>query len=244
MLPDDVAAKIMGYSALIPDEDIYEDGSGEHGRETEPHITVKYGLHTNNGDEVAEVLAGKGSAEATLGEMTAFENEDYTVLKLDVDSPDLHKLNKKVGDDLEVTDSYPEYHPHVTIAYLRKEADWKKYACGIFEDMEVVFHELLFSSADDVETDIELGVQLGKVARMVAIKERVAMTAWDRYVGGKDRAGEFSSKTQFVAKVTLACDGSEHDAQSLWVQRMKMDAGIHDVRIVEGRVGSNGMREN
>ena len=43
---DEVAKRVMAFADLIPDEDLWDDGSGENGREDMPHCTVKYGLHT------------------------------------------------------------------------------------------------------------------------------------------------------------------------------------------------------
>ena len=40
VLPEPLAEKVRGFAALIPDEDLYDDGSGEHGREDQPHVTV------------------------------------------------------------------------------------------------------------------------------------------------------------------------------------------------------------
>ena len=48
-----------------------------------------------------------------------FENEVFDVLKFDVDSEDLHEYNGHFAK-LPNSDSYPDYHPHCTIAYLNK----------------------------------------------------------------------------------------------------------------------------
>lgn len=242
MMPFELAERLRAYASLIPDEAIYDDGSGEHGREQEPHVTVKYGIHTDDGEEVAAVLAGAGEVRATLGKMTAFENEKYSVLKIDIESPDLHRLNALVSDSLEVTDTFPDYHPHLTIAYLDKSVDWKKYAADLFEGAEAVFDSLLFSSDKDEETVVPL-VQ-AKAARVAGLRERVAKFTWEQLVGEKDLSEKFTTpRTQFTAKVTLECQSTEHDAQSEWLKNVTAE-NVLDVQIVEGRVGSNGMREN
>lgn len=241
MLPFDQAERLRAYANLIPDEALYDDGSSEHGREDSPHVTVKYGLHTDSGSEVMKVLVGAGGAKAKLGKMTAFENERYNVLKIDIDSPDLHRLNAVICENLEFTDNFPDYHPHLTVAYLNKDANWKKYASNLFEGTEVSFESLLFSSANDVETEIPL-VQ-AKAARVASLGDRVARSTWEQLVGSKDLAGQLTSpRTQFMARVTLEHNGSEHDAQQAWLKRAS--DGAHDLQIIEGRVGSHGMREN
>lgn len=49
------------------------------------------------------------------------------MLKVDVNSPDLHRLNKLVTSLSPTEDSHPVYTPHLTIAYL-KPGRGKKYA--------------------------------------------------------------------------------------------------------------------
>lgn len=175
-LPDDIAKKVMAFAALIPDEDIYDDGSGEHGREDEPHVTVKYGLHTDDPKEVEAVLGNEPPVKIQLGGMSAFHNEKYVVLKLDVRSSDLHHLNSIVSNELECTDSFPDYHPHVTIAYLNHRKDdpywYQKLYSRMFEGLHFEVDELRFSTADDKEYEIDLEGQMQKIASMA---ERIAV---------------------------------------------------------------------
>lgn len=86
LLPGSVANKIREFGASIPAEDLYDDGSGEHGRESEIHVTVKYGLHDPNPENVREGLEWQDMAYATLGKVDAFHNDDYVVLKINVSS--------------------------------------------------------------------------------------------------------------------------------------------------------------
>ena len=117
-----VAKALRNFGARIPSSKLAEDG-----RETQPHITVKYGLHGNDPAGVAKVLQNEPPITASLGKMSLFSNDDADVLKIDVDSPDLHRLNKKIADALPHTDTHPDYQPHATIAYL-KPGEGKAYA--------------------------------------------------------------------------------------------------------------------
>jgi 2'-5' RNA ligase len=171
-LPEHLAEKVKNYASLIPDEDIYEDGSGEHGREEQPHVTVKYGLHTDNPEEVKTVLSDQPPATINLGGMSAFHNDKYVVLKLDVDSNDLHALNKAISEGLECTDSFPVYKPHVTIAYLNHREDdpyyYERLYSRMFEGDEFDSGELLFSTADDDDYMIPLTGAKSAISARVA----------------------------------------------------------------------------
>lgn len=105
----------------ISHEDVYTGTDGTYGLETEPHATVLYGLHEQvHKDLVYRVCGGlsKPLEVEILGD-SAFENEDYDVLKLDVESPMLRKMNEALKS-FPYTNDYDSYKPHMTIAYLKK----------------------------------------------------------------------------------------------------------------------------
>lgn len=110
----------------IDKKDLYEpkDDTG-FGLEEDPHITILYGLHNDIKDEDIEKEINKiKDINVKLESVSAFEN-DYDVIKFDVKSDDLTKWNK-VFREFPHTNSYPNYHPHCTIAYCKKETA-KKY---------------------------------------------------------------------------------------------------------------------
>lgn len=110
--------------SLIADEDLYvdEENPGRYGKEHEPHVTIKYGLHDWEFQisELKKEIEGWGEIEGTLQDITLFENELFDVVKFDVISDRLCELNKEVSDGYPCTDSFPNYHPHCTIAYVKK----------------------------------------------------------------------------------------------------------------------------
>lgn len=116
-LPENIAKQVIEMSMKIADEDLAEDG-----REDEPHVTVLYGLQSLDGVEKA--ISGFGKVAITLGETSIFENDEYDVVKIDVDSEQLHRLNGVVAK-LPNENKYDEYEPHVTLAYVKKGAGEK-----------------------------------------------------------------------------------------------------------------------
>jgi 2'-5' RNA ligase len=154
----EVAKAAADFQKTIDPEDIYDDEEG-FGLEEESHVTVKFGVHTKDPKEVQEALEGMAGGEATLGVTSIFENGDkdgYDVVKVGVESADLRRLNKAVSDNLEVTDAFPDYKPHLTLAYVRP-GKGKKYAGKKdFEGMSWTFDVLDFSNADKEHTDIKL----------------------------------------------------------------------------------------
>lgn len=93
---------------------------GAEGIEHESHVTVKWGLHFQTPSKrLREVLKDFGPVSLTFGKTSLFSNEDADVLKVDITSPDLHRLNKLISRVIPTHDTHPTYVPHATIAYLK-----------------------------------------------------------------------------------------------------------------------------
>lgn len=143
----------------IDEDDIYfGDGeNGGYGRELDPHVTILFGVHADVPDEDVEKLINDiKQPEIVLKKISSFENELFDVLKFDVESPDLHSLNKKFTT-LPHTTSYPDYHPHATICYLKK-GKAKKYIKDLsdVEPIEVTPSEILYSKPDGTKKKYEI----------------------------------------------------------------------------------------
>jgi len=149
-LPDDLAALLLDLGAQIPDEDLAEGG-----REDEPHITVRYGLHTQKAADVEPLLTDVAPLKATFGYTTYFKGDDFDVVYVSVKSPDLHALNETLAA-LEHTDTHKGYTPHVTVAYV-KPGKGKEYAGkSALYGVECVFDELIFSTKGGKPTAFKL----------------------------------------------------------------------------------------
>jgi 2'-5' RNA ligase len=160
-IPEPVASRIRAVADAIPDEFIYDDGSGEKGREENIHITVKYGLHTSDPDEVLDKVSGWPPFQVTLGRTSIFHgDEDYAVLKLGVQSRDLIALNHYVSRAFEVTDTFPENKPHKTLVYMVKDpADpyyYREFYTDEFAGEVVEIAELVFFPAEGPKQIIPL----------------------------------------------------------------------------------------
>ena len=88
------AIKVLAAAHIIPDADLHQKGREEQG-----HVTVRYGLHTANAGDVAKLLDKQGPITFTLGKASYFapQGKDYDVVKFDVTSPDLIRVNKLLG---------------------------------------------------------------------------------------------------------------------------------------------------
>jgi len=158
-LPPAAATKIRELAASIPDTDLAADG-----RESTPHVTVKYGLHTRDVEEVRSLLANERPVTVTLGRTSHFAGvEDGTAdaVMVDVDSPDLHRLNAKIATALKTTDTYPNYKPHATIAYVKPGLGEKYSGRTDLEGETITLDAVTFSSRTGDTFTIPLGPASG-----------------------------------------------------------------------------------
>jgi 2'-5' RNA ligase len=114
------------HDSINPSHIYTEDGDTTYGLEDEPHTTLLYGLHNEvTLEDVSDVLDNYTYYTCKIHNPSLFENEKYDVLKFDVDGDNLHQTNADLKQ-FPFTSNYPNYHPHLTIAYL-KPGMGKKY---------------------------------------------------------------------------------------------------------------------
>lgn len=151
LLPDSLGAQLITWARdRIPSRDLHEKGV-----DMRPHVTVRYGFHSNQPTEVAEIVRKTPRVRVALGKCTLFEGPDYDVLKIDVSSEQLERLNKRLGA-LPNTQTHKEYRPHVTVAYLRKGTGRKYVGDCPLTGSFICFDTVTYSNPNRDQTDIAL----------------------------------------------------------------------------------------
>lgn len=135
-LPDDV---------LDPDK----------GREDELHVTVLYGLHTNDPDDVAKVIESFKPFQIRFGAISKFAAEKYDVIKIEVSGDKLEEMNEALKK-LPYTSDFPKYQGHCTLAYVKPGSCDHLLPNDAFKDMIVDVADVVFSPADGPKKRIGL----------------------------------------------------------------------------------------
>jgi len=159
MLYTNFPSEIIKLQDTINPDDLQDPGI-----EYEPHCTLLYGLHDGvTLDQVTNIINQFKYSNLRAHNPSLFENPEFDVLKYDVGYPTkggafLHQCNQKLKI-LPNTQSYPDYHPHMTIAYL-KPGKGKQYMemfknKGANEFMTTPSH-IVFSQPDGTKTKIAI----------------------------------------------------------------------------------------
>ena len=105
--------------AINPDDVYTQEGDRSFGFETEPHCTLLYGLHEEViTEDIEKVLDKYTYYTCKAHNASLFENPEYDVLKFDIKGDNLHETNADL-QQYPFTSNFPDYHPHMTIAYLK-----------------------------------------------------------------------------------------------------------------------------
>jgi hypothetical protein len=164
------AHDILKIGSMIPDNEL-----ADHGRESIPHVTVKYGIHTKDANDIFDLVKDHGVIEANIGNTDYFSIKDADVVILKVHSEKLNALNKAISDGIECTDTHPEYKPHITIAYVKKGLGPKYSGLTVFAGQKLYLSRLLFSNPVRERTIINLkDVKIEENAAKFSLDETIS----------------------------------------------------------------------
>ena len=127
-------------TSIIDKDDLYIDETDDtYGIQHRPHLTLKYGLHSDVSlGDVKDCFLGVEYVDVVLSGLSLFKNDKFDVLKFDVlKNNNLSKVNGRLSE-LPNSDEFPDYKPHVTIAYLKKGMG-DKYLELDFDDLKTNF---------------------------------------------------------------------------------------------------------
>jgi len=98
-----------------------EPGWVENGIQKLFHITVLFGVNDNIEDEVKKVFDKYKPVQIETNGIKYFSSDpNYDVAIVRCKSEELTKIHEELKDTLENKETYPNYKPHITIAYLKK----------------------------------------------------------------------------------------------------------------------------
>ncbi len=144
------------HDAIDP-KDIYtQEGDRSFGLEDEPHCTLLYGLHDGVSTKDIQTTLDKYTySPIKAHNISTFQNPDYDVLKFDIKGKNLHETNKDL-QKFPFTTDYPDYHPHMTIAYLKPNTGEKYVKMLKDQDFDLLPQYVMYSKPNGDKDKINI----------------------------------------------------------------------------------------
>lgn len=127
------AAAVLALASAIPANHLAGDG-----RETQPHVSVLYGLTSDDCGPVRRALSGFRPFTLRLGVTNFFpaaesnlpgEGDGCDVVYAEVNCPELHRVNAYLRATLGAECKFPVYVPHATLACVKQGCGKRHAAC-------------------------------------------------------------------------------------------------------------------
>lgn len=122
-IPMHIAREVLTFSQTIPKSLMYKlENDRKYELKNEIHCTVLCGIHVANIQDIKMVFDKYRLRPFVIrfGKISYFEQSDYDVMKFEIESPYLYKINTLMRSELDYTNLFLKYKPHCTIAYVRK----------------------------------------------------------------------------------------------------------------------------
>lgn len=156
-LADDGLDKYIGFQDIldfIPDEHLYIE-ENDYGKETDPHITVFYGLLNDDYEALKSILEGFGSIAVETGTIQKFSSEKYDVIYIECVSPQLEDIHYFIRDHFDNANDKP-YKAHITLAYVQPGTCDFMIGNAIAEGTEIYFHKVKWCHKDGRKLEMSL----------------------------------------------------------------------------------------
>lgn len=133
----------------IDPKDIYIDpNDDDYGLEENPHMTLLWGIHEDEIDPEAImdiIEQDLDRVQVEIKNISIFENESYDVVKYEVPvTPQIQKYRNMLENSLPNTQTFPDFNPHITIAYV-KPGEGSKYVKELDEPFSITFDKGVYS---------------------------------------------------------------------------------------------------
>lgn len=141
----------------ISNDDLYKSDDPTYGKESNPHCTILYGLKPNVPEStIKSTLSNikKNELNIKANKIDCFENEDFDVVKINIESKLLHKINSMLLS-LPHKIFFDKYIPHITIAYV-KPGLGKKYLNPDYKCEIKNINNIIYTKTDGTTIKIPL----------------------------------------------------------------------------------------
>lgn len=158
-IPEDIVYREKERVVEGPLKIVKDHPEEEYGYEHTPHITLLYGLKEESDYfGIRRYLKECGPFNISLGEVSAFRNPKvpYDVMICEIESPKLHEIHNEMKKNFQNDYKFPEYKPHMTLAYIQKDAGKDLEGPHEFKGKDFMITEVKWSHRDSYYLSLPL----------------------------------------------------------------------------------------
>lgn len=145
MCPAGLSEELQGFAK----NNISQENLADSGIEDESHFTILYGYPPDfDITPLEDFLADQESLSFTLGSVSRFQCPDYDVLKVEASCPEAQALHYNLKNKFNVETSFPIFHPHGTLAYVKPSSHPELDGSQAFAGKKFSVSSLLYSPPD------------------------------------------------------------------------------------------------
>lgn len=152
------ATRVLMAADMLPDSVL-----GKEGRETQPHLTVQYGIEGPYENVIRNAVMRVRPFEITLGKTETFPPSKHSsgdsplFVSVKAGTDKLVALRNAIRAVVPVRDSFPNYIPHVCVAYVRTDAASQYVGKDWLDGTVVAVNSIVFSNTEGEHVSIPLG---------------------------------------------------------------------------------------
>jgi len=140
---------------IVNEKDLFVEND-DFGREKDPHVTILYGfINDLQKNELDNFFKKIHPFKIKIDGIGTFDNEKFCVLKYNIQSDVLNELNATFKKYPHVTD-YPDYKPHMTIAYIKKSEEERYKSIKYPIKAEILIDKIIYSGINYQKIQIDL----------------------------------------------------------------------------------------
>jgi len=134
---------IKNIQQTISESELYKSSDPndpwQYGLENETHVTIAACLDNDvDLSELKKHLKSIDFYKLMITDVSVFKNKDFDVLKCSVSCDELFETNKEISNNFKLHTEFKTYHPHITIAYMKKGTA-EKYMQNIIKEPVFIY---------------------------------------------------------------------------------------------------------
>lgn len=153
-LPQEISERIYQFGLDNVPKSKLDEKDGRQ-KINDIHCTLKFGYNFSDYKLIEPFIKLFNPFKIRLGKISLFKKPDQDVVKIEVEKTyELMSLNKFLTNNTDNVETFPNFDPHVTIAFSKPNECNNLIGDSTFEGEEILVNVIMFSNTEGIKTPI------------------------------------------------------------------------------------------